>query len=126
VTAQRFFENDGRTRWLWAKIIPLISHDDALVALSEAKAKGMRNPYAQVKFEREIEVDAPAIAEIVASWALEQHTSDAKGQHIAHIYGACIGRVVFILAASGWTEWSWVEVASVANATRKRVASVEP
>jgi hypothetical protein len=126
VTAWRSFENGGRSRWLWAQIIPLITHDDALVAMSEAKAGGMRNPNAGVTVAGETEVEAPAVSGVVASWALDQHTSDAKGQHIARLFGACIGRVVFILAASGWTDWSWAEVAAVAESTGKRLRSVEP
>jgi hypothetical protein len=83
VTAWRSFEHSGRSQWLWAQIIPLTSHDDALVALDEAMKQGTRNPNAEVKVTGETQVEPPTVPAAASSWALEQHTSDSKGSHTA-------------------------------------------
>jgi hypothetical protein len=126
VTAWRSFENGNRTRWIWAQINPLASHDDALVALGEASEQGMRNPKAKVTLTAEMQVEAPAVPGIETSWALEQHTSGSRGQHVGRVYGACVGRIIFTLAASGWMDWSWTEVAEVAGVIGGRAASLDP
>jgi hypothetical protein len=99
--------------------------DDARTALIHASERGIRNPRAEVTFIGESQVDAPTLAGVAASWALEHKVTGSGGEHVVQLMGASVGRVVFVLQASGWVDWSWDEVQTVAQAVALRIISQE-
>jgi hypothetical protein len=101
------------------------SEDDALIALEKSSESGMRNQRARVTLVKEQQTQAPSVPGIAASWALEHYVSSAHGEHVNRLMGASTGLVVFRLQASGWVDWSWDEVGSVAEAVVSRIRAAE-
>jgi hypothetical protein len=123
VTAWRSFENAAHDQWLWVQINPMATEDDARISLEISSKSGMRNPRAKATFLKEVRRQAPSVPGIDSSWALEHHVSSSRGQHVIKLMGASVGRIVFRLQGSGWTDWTWDEVGVVAEAVASRIGS---
>jgi hypothetical protein len=118
VTAWRSFRSGGRS--LWVQQVPTAGAEDARDALTAVPAALLANLRSQVRLDSEADVEPPVVAGADAVWAHEQHTSGHPDAGTTLLLCWTVGDRLFALGAAGRPEWTWTEVAALAQAQTAR------
>ena len=118
ITAWRSFRSGRRT--LWLQLVPTASPDDAVAALDAVPTALLANLRSRVRLDSERDVEPPAVAGADAVRAHEQHTSGHPDAGTTLLLCWTAGARLFALCAAGRPEWTWAEVAAVAEAQNAR------
>jgi hypothetical protein len=126
VTAVRSFEQRGASRWLVTEVIPLVSADDAALALADIPNRFLVNPRRKVTVVKEGAVSGIAGPGDSSIWAYEQETTGSMGSGIARYLSGTAGSVLYLVVASGLTDtWPWDGIVSVAEGIVSRIFDLQ-
>lgn len=126
VTAVRSFEQRGASRWLVTEVIPLVSAEDAALALADVPNRFLANPRSKVTIVKEGAVSGIAGPGDSASWAYEQETTSSMGPGIARYLSGTAGPVLYLVVGSGLADtWSWDGIISVAEGIASRSCDLQ-
>ncbi|WP_323096409.1 hypothetical protein [Intrasporangium sp. YIM S08009] len=114
ITAWRSYRSEGRS--LWLQRVPTVGPDDARAALAAIPTALLANLRSTVRLDSEADVEPPDVAGADAAWAHEQHTSGHPDAGTALLLCWTSGDQLFALGAAGRPEWTWTEVAALAEA----------
>ncbi|WP_207555943.1 hypothetical protein [Intrasporangium flavum] len=118
VTAWRSLRSGSRS--LWVQVVPAAGADDARAALTAVPTALLANQRAQVRLESEADVEPPVLAGADAAWAHVQHTSGHPDAGTSLLLCWTSGDRLHALGAAGRPEWTWAEVAALADAQTAR------
>ena len=120
VTAWRSFLAAERS--LWVQITPLASPGDAALALASVPERLLSNTAATVQVNAQREVEQPPLIGADACWALQQETVGAGGAGSSSTLAWAAGTWLTILCVGGVPQWSWGELAPVAELLTTRLS----
>jgi hypothetical protein len=122
VTAVRSFEQQGASCWLVTEVIPLVSAEDAALALADIPNRFLVNPRRKVTVVKEGEVSGIAGPGHSSICAYEQETTSSMGSGMARYLSGTAGPVLYLVVASGLADsWSWDGIVSVAEGLVSRI-----
>lgn len=125
ITAWRSFEQVGQQRWLWCEVVPLVSPEDAVAALSAVADMMLGNRHAEVRITGRRDGAAPPPLGSDHAWAREETTEGPLGVGTALYLAWPYHRVLNVIACSGGHDrWDWPQVQALGATQTARVAAV--
>jgi len=125
ITAWRSFEQVGAQRWLWCEVVPLVSPEDAVAALSAVPDMTLRNQHAKVRITGRRDVAMPPPPGSDHAWAREETTEGPHGVGTALYLAWPYHRVLNVIACSGGHDrWNWPQVQALGATQTARVEAV--
>jgi hypothetical protein len=124
--AMRTFEQHDVSRWIYVKVIPMASREDALLVAPETNLELLATRKSDARVHSEIGVSLDIEVDMNEARATEYFVSDSNGAGVYRCVVGSVGHVVAVICCSGLGEgWTWQDIGLVINAQVLKIRNVK-
>lgn len=124
-TAIRIFEQEGSSRWVTVKVIPMVSSEDALLVPPESNITLMTAPKSHTVIDAERSIDLDLDLGLNNMKATERTATESPKVATHKFVVGTVDNVRAAIDCSGLDEgWSWPEIQIITMAQVRKIRSI--